>query len=112
MFCPEPVLAKISRLYINGSKRPFSRTALIRAVFAAKAKVALDREQAAAAHGQHDEPTRGGADGALQENASPFLSFSLCLSRACLGKMIIFSIKWHRRGVFLPRALRSRGSVQ
>ena len=28
---------------------------------------------------------------------------SLCLSRACLGKKIIFSIKWHRkRCVFLP----------
>ena len=73
--CPEPVLAKISRLYTNGSKRPFSHTALIRAVFAAKAKVALDREQAAAAHRQNDEPTRGGADGALcKATHLPFLS--------------------------------------
>jgi hypothetical protein len=26
----------------------------------------------------------------------------VCLSRACLGKMIIFSIKWRKRGVFSP----------
>ena len=28
--------------------------------------------------------------------------FSLCLSRACLGKMIVFIYKWRKRGVFLP----------
>ena len=28
--------------------------------------------------------------------------FSLCLSRACLGKIIVFNAKWHRKnGVFL-----------
>jgi hypothetical protein len=34
------------------------------------------------------------------------LYVSLCLSRACLGKMIIFSIKWHKRCV-LSHQLRS-----
>jgi hypothetical protein len=29
-----------------------------------------------------------------------FLSFFLCLSRACLGKMIGFSIEWLKSGVF------------
>jgi hypothetical protein len=29
-----------------------------------------------------------------------FFEFSLCLSRACLGKMLIFSIKWRKNGVF------------
>ena len=31
-----------------------------------------------------------------------FFEFSLCLSRACLGKTIIFSIKWRQNGVSLP----------
>jgi hypothetical protein len=29
-----------------------------------------------------------------------FLEFSLCLSRACLGKMIIFIYKWLKNAVF------------
>jgi uncharacterized membrane protein len=29
-----------------------------------------------------------------------FFEFSLCLSRACVGKMLIFSIKWRKNGVF------------
>eukprot|EP01046_Picozoa_sp_COSAG06_P088615 COSAG06_NODE_35027_length_465_cov_1.590164_1_plen_83_part_01 len=33
------------------------------------------------------------------ENASLF-EFSLCLSRACLGKTIVLSIKWRKRCVF------------
>ena len=38
---------------------------------------------------------------------NPFVcEFSLCLSRACLGKMIIFRTEWHReRRVSLPRAM-------
>ena len=31
-----------------------------------------------------------------------FLEFSLCLSRACLGKIIVFIHKWRKNGVFLP----------
>jgi hypothetical protein len=38
----------------------------------------------------------------LSENPSLFFEFSLCLSRACLGKMIICSIRWREDGVFLP----------
>jgi hypothetical protein len=30
----------------------------------------------------------------------PFFEFSLCLFRACLGKMMIFSIKWRKNGEF------------
>jgi hypothetical protein len=41
----------------------------------------------------------------LRKNG-PFLEFSLCLSRACLGKMIVFKYKWHRKKtVFTHRAL-------
>jgi hypothetical protein len=36
----------------------------------------------------------------LRQNASLFFKFSLCLSRACLGKMTVFSIKWRKKGVF------------
>jgi hypothetical protein len=36
----------------------------------------------------------------LCKNIGPFCEFSLCLSRACLGKIIIFSIKWHKRYAF------------
>ena len=35
-------------------------------------------------------------------NASLFGALSLCLSRACLGKMMLFSLKWRKRCVFLP----------
>jgi hypothetical protein len=38
----------------------------------------------------------------LRENGTLFGVISLCLSRACLGKMIIYAIEWHRNGVFLP----------
>jgi hypothetical protein len=32
-----------------------------------------------------------------------FFEFSLCLSRACLGKVIVLTIKWHRKvRVFSP----------
>jgi hypothetical protein len=34
----------------------------------------------------------------LQKRVFPQLS--LCLSRACLGKKIVFSIKWHRKNTF------------
>ena len=35
-----------------------------------------------------------------KKRISPF-ELSLCLSRACLGKSIIFSIKWRKNGVSL-----------
>ena len=38
--------------------------------------------------------------GTSMGNAS-FFDFSLCLSRACLGKMIVFIYKWCKNGVFL-----------
>ena len=37
----------------------------------------------------------------LQQNGL-FLEFSLCLSRACLGKVIIFLYKWVKNTVFSP----------
>ena len=40
----------------------------------------------------------------LSHRASPF-EFSLCLSRACLGKTIIFGIKRRKRCVFVPEQL-------
>jgi hypothetical protein len=42
----------------------------------------------------------------MQETAASFYEVSLCLSRACLGKMMVLSInaiKWRQKsGVFLP----------
>jgi hypothetical protein len=38
----------------------------------------------------------------LSENEPLFVEFSLCWSRACLGKMIVCSTKWRKRGVVLP----------
>ena len=38
----------------------------------------------------------------MQKRIPLCFEFSLCLSRACLGKMIVFSIHWHKRCVFLP----------
>ena len=41
----------------------------------------------------------------LQQNKRAFLEFSLCLSRACLGKIIIFVCKWLKKpNVFSPAA--------
>jgi hypothetical protein len=34
------------------------------------------------------------------EKRHHFWSFSLCLSRACLGKMIVLMYKWLKNGVF------------
>ena len=31
-----------------------------------------------------------------------FFEFSLCLSRACLGKMIHFQYKWRKNWLFFP----------
>jgi hypothetical protein len=37
----------------------------------------------------------------LRENGT-FFEFSLCLSRACLGKIMHFIYKWRKSAVFLP----------
>ena len=42
----------------------------------------------------------------LQKTRLLIFEFSLCLSRACLGKMIIFSIKWHKKTRFLADVAR------
>ena len=39
----------------------------------------------------------------LRENGT-FFEFSLCLSRACLGKIMHFIYKWRKSAVFLPAA--------
>ena len=43
----------------------------------------------------HDELLR---DRLALRNTHFFLSFSLCLSRACLGKKMNFSIEWRKKG--------------
>jgi hypothetical protein len=40
-----------------------------------------------------------------------FFEFSLCLSRACLGKMFVFLYKWLRNAVFRRRPDRPRGEA-
>ena len=37
---------------------------------------------------------------AVLRKHGPFVEFSLCLSRACLGRMIVFIYKWLRKTVF------------
>jgi hypothetical protein len=69
--CPEPVLVKRSFIYINGSKR---------AVFAPR-----EGDQIVRAH---------------LIDRSLFFEFSLCLSRACLGKMFVLIYKWLKKTVF------------
>jgi len=39
-------------------------------------------------------------DGTLLRNTPLFLEFSLCLSRACLGKMMLFIYKWRKKWRF------------
>jgi hypothetical protein len=42
---------------------------------------------------------------AVRERNRPFLEFSLCLSRACLGKCSIFSgIEWRKKTLCSPQA--------
>jgi hypothetical protein len=41
---------------------------------------------------------------AVRKTAS-FFEFSLCLSRACLGKMIVLIYKWLKNAVFFPQAV-------
>jgi hypothetical protein len=36
----------------------------------------------------------------LVRKTASFFEFSLCLSRACLGKMIVFIYKWRKNAVF------------
>jgi hypothetical protein len=38
--------------------------------------------------------------GARCEKTASFFEFSLCLSRACLGKMIVFIYKWLKNAGF------------
>jgi hypothetical protein len=70
--CSEPFLVKRAFSYINGAKRPFFH-------LCAAELEALVLEFSAVRF-----PCR---------NAS-FFEFSLCLSRACLGKIIVFMYKW------------------
>jgi hypothetical protein len=49
--------------------------------------------QAADDQGQWDDLRKNG----------PFVEFSLCLSRACLGKMFAFMHKWLKKTVFTHR---------
>ena len=50
-------------------------------------------------------PHRGPTDPAVRKTAS-FLEFSLCLSRACLGKMMHFIYNWRKNAVFRRRVPR------
>jgi hypothetical protein len=43
----------------------------------------------------------------LVRKTASFLEFLLCLSRACLGKMIVFIHKWRKNAVFRRGALAS-----
>ena len=86
--CPEPVLVKRSHSYTNGSKRPrFSDS---------------DR-----CLGYRGEPSGGWVavvdrQTALASRKRAFFEFSLCLSRACLGKnMTIYIHKWLKKPRFL-----------
>ena len=38
----------------------------------------------------------------LFENADLVSQLFLCLSRACLGKKMIFAVKWRKKGAFSP----------
>jgi hypothetical protein len=40
------------------------------------------------------------ADAVMVRKTASFLEFSLCLSRACLGKMIVYTYKWLKNAVF------------
>ena len=97
--CPEPVLAKSSFLYINGSKRPLFHLDQRnqRRLLVLLLELALQLE------GQRKLLQRAGKIPC----AHLFSELSLCLVRACVGKMIIFSIKMAQndRAVFAPACI-------
>ena len=116
--CPEPVLVKCAFLCINGSKRwrfltSTSASSLRRSstscfglglVFAT-VSVSISSGSVAFWSPRHDRsasslsPSKPSAFLRTKEDALPFFSqLSLCLSRACLDKNTIFSIKLARRG--------------
>eukprot|EP01046_Picozoa_sp_COSAG06_P026451 COSAG06_NODE_2275_length_7194_cov_10.705144_4_plen_92_part_00 len=68
---------------------------------------AADAEKAGGGGGDDDDED---SDSEVGKTAS-FFEFSLCLSRACLGKMIVFIYKWLKNAVFRraisPRMMRA-----
>ena len=44
----------------------------------------------------------------VRKTAHLFFEFSLCLSRACIGKMIVFIYKWLKNAVFRCRPSTTR----
>jgi hypothetical protein len=62
-------------------------------------------------HAHYDSKTPGDAWPGGAKNAIIFLEFPLCLSRACLGKMIVYIYKLLKNGVF-PQAALGHGTAQ
>ena len=56
------------------------------------------------------KPRIGSLDEAVRKTAS-FFEFSLCLSRACLGKMMVFIYNWLKNAVFRRRSVCRYGNV-
>jgi hypothetical protein len=89
--CPEPVLVKRSFLYKNGFQKGVPTMEYIEPFSLGPGGVlpsprALPRFCAAPyAHAQQEETVR-----LCLRHLVPFSQLSLCLSRACLGKMFIF----------------------
>jgi hypothetical protein len=82
--CPEPVLAKRSRLYMRMTQQ--------RGCWGAVPE-----------HGQHRFVPNEQLPGL--RNTPLFFEFSLCLSRACLGKMMHFIYKWRKKWLFCTGSL-------
>ena len=98
--CPEPVLAANLRLF-----KYFLKNGIAKKAFSAPREndqpcpnfLQLRSCVPDVAADVRDEQRRD------YQKTRLFVSFPLCLSRVCLGKMIVYSIKWHRKKTrFLP----------
>ena len=90
--CPEPVLANHDRVWSDSLPHSNSKKKKGLSFFAFLGPL-LGRL-----------PPSRPAGSTLQENV-PFWEFSLCLSRACLGKTIAFIYKWRKKRRFLTCTL-------
>jgi hypothetical protein len=90
--CPEPVLANHDRVWSDSLPHSNSKKKKGLSFFAFLGPL-IGRL-----------PPSRPAGSTLQENV-PFWEFSLCLSRACLGKTIAFIYKWRKKRRFLTCTL-------
>jgi hypothetical protein len=110
-FVFEQVDGSVGRDSLNMFCKEIMRKALTDAAFPAglPEKLRISRTESRAAHwseifsGMLEVARDQKTSTAQVRKTASFFEFSLCLSRACLGKMIVFITKWLKNAVFRRR---------